>query len=151
MRLDEFLTARKIPFERLLHGSAPTANRVAECLHVPGKDVAKSVLLRTTHGYVLAVLPANYRVDIDRIRGELGEPEMEVACEQEIEQIFNDCECGAMPPFGSLYHLPTIVDEHLTEDEKIVFDAQSHDEAFRMRYQDFAKLEQPRIGRFAAN
>src|SRR5262245_7336416 len=151
MKLDEFLSARDIPFERLLHTSAPTANRVAECLHVPGKDVAKSVLLRATHGYVLAVLPANFRVDIERIRGELGEPEMEFACEQEVEQIFNDCERGTTPPFGSLYHLPTVVDEHLTEDEKIVFDAQSHEEAFRMRYQDFARLEKPRVGHFACN
>src|SRR5262245_38429560 len=96
MKPDEFLTAAETPFERLLHRSAPTANRVAECLHVPGRDVAKSVLLRSTHGYVLAVLPANCRVDLERIRGELGEPEMEIACEQEVEQVFNDCERGAM-------------------------------------------------------
>ena len=151
MKLDQFLTEREVPFERMLHPPASTATRVAECLHVPGKDVAKSVLLRTTHGYVLAVLPATFRVDLDRMRRELGEPEMEVACEQEIEQIFTDCERGAMPPFGSLYRLRTIVDEHLAEDDKIVFDAQSHEEAIRMRYRDFAKLEQPRIGHFARN
>src|SRR5262249_27534431 len=107
-------------------------------------------LLRTTHGYVLAVLPATFRVDLDQIRQELGEEQLEMACEQEVEQIFPDCAPGSMPPFGSLYHLRTIVDEHLTDREKIVFDAQSHEEAIRIAYRDFAELEHPRIGHFAS-
>jgi Ala-tRNA(Pro) deacylase len=149
MKLDEFLTARDIPFERMLHPPAATANRVAECLHIPGDEVAKSVLLRSTRGYLLAVLPATFKVDLDRMRRELGEDQMEMACEQEVEQIFTDCERGAASPFGSMYRIRTVVDEHLAADEKIVFDAQSHEEAIRMAFRDYATVEHPRIGHFA--
>src|SRR5262245_38231799 len=136
MKLDEFLMEHKIPFDRMLHEPATTANPVAECLPVPGLDVAMSVLLRTTPGFVLTVLPATFHVDPHQIRRDRGEEQLEMACEEEVEQIFPDCAPGSMPPFGSLYHLRTIVDEHLTGDEKIVFDAQSHEEAIRMAYRD---------------
>src|SRR5262249_18009211 len=114
-----------------------------------GREMAKSVLLRTDEGYVLAVLPANRNVDLGRVREFLGDESAELAGEAEMERLFPDCERGAMPPFGSLYHLQTVVDEELTRDERIVFEANNHEEAFRMAYRDFEALEHPRKGRFA--
>ena len=113
MRLDDFLTNRQVPFQRLHHPPAYTANRVAQALHVPGREVAKTVLVRTGQGYVLTVLPATHRVDMDKLREDLHEDDIDLASEGEMERLFPDCEPGAMPPFGSLYHLPTIVDESL--------------------------------------
>jgi Ala-tRNA(Pro) deacylase len=66
-----------------------------------------------------------------------------------MERLFPDCEPGAMPPFGSLYHLPTVVDESLAKDDVIVFEGQDHEQAIRMTYRDYATLEHPRLGRFA--
>jgi Ala-tRNA(Pro) deacylase len=149
MRIDEFLTGHHVPFTRLPHRSTYTANRVAEVLHVPGKEVAKSVLVRTGHGHVLAVLPATHRVDLERLRRDLGEEQVGLATEAEMERIFPDCERGAMPPFGSLYQVPTVVDESLAGDEEIVFEGQSHDEAIRMTYRDYEAVEHPRVGHFA--
>lgn len=149
MKLEEFLNSRHIRFERLPHRPAYTANRLAQMLHVPGQEVAKTVLLRTSHGYALAVLPANFQVDIEQIRNELGEEWVEIASEEEMCRLFPDCELGAQPPFGSLYDLPTIVDETLTGDEQIVFEGQNHEEAIRMAYHDFEELEHPRHGHFA--
>ena len=149
MRLDEFLQHRQIPHRRLPHQLAYTANRLAQALHVPGQEVAKTVLLRTPHGYIVAVLPATHRVDLDRVRQHLGEAEAELATEDEIQHLFPDCEPGAMPPFGSLYQLPTLVDESLAEDDEIVFEGQTHMEAFRMRYRDYVNTEHPQIGRYA--
>ncbi len=150
MKLDEFLSSRRIPFERLHHRPAYTAQRVAQVLHVPGKEVAKAVLVRTDSGHVLAVLPATRQVDLQRVRDCLGDQRAELASEAEMERLFPDCEQGALPPFGSLYQLPTLVDESLAEDEEIVFEAQSHEEAIRMAYRDYDALEHPRKGRFAA-
>jgi len=149
MKLDEFLSERQVPFQKLAHPPAYAANRIAQALHVPGREMAKSVLLRTGHGHVLAVVPATHQVDLDEIRDCLGEESVEMACEEEMEQLFPDCERGAMPPFGSLYHLPTIVDRSLTKDEEIVFEAQSHEEAIRMTYRDYEAIEHPRMGQFA--
>jgi Ala-tRNA(Pro) deacylase len=148
MRLDEFFSRNHVSFERMRHPSTYAANRIAQALHVPGRKVAKSVLVRTTHGYMLVVLPASCRIDMDHLRQELGEPEIELATEDEIEQLFADCERGAMPPFGSLYHLPTVMDESLAQDE-IVFEGQDHDEAVRMAYKDYETIEHPRMGHFA--
>src|SRR4051812_9236993 len=129
MRLDEFLTSQHVPYTRLPHRVAYSANRIAQALHVPGKEMAKTVLIRTDHGHVLAVLPATHRVDLERVRQELGEDHIGLANEAEMEQIFPDCERGAMPPFGSLYHLRTLVDDSLAADDEIVFEGEQHDEA----------------------
>jgi Ala-tRNA(Pro) deacylase len=149
MRLDDFLDNHHVPFERLHHRPAYTAQRRAQQLHVRGKEVAKSVLLRTDQGYVLGVLPADHRIDREAARCCLGSEWVEMASETEIEQLFPDCERGAMPPFGSLYHLQTLVDESLAEDDRIVFEAHNHEEAIRMTYEDYESLEHPRKGRFA--
>ena len=95
-------------------------NRVAQMLRVPGQEMAKTVLVRTGHGHVLAVLPATHQVDLDRLRRDLKEDQADLATENDMERIFPDCERGAMPPFGSLYQLPTLVDESLARDEERV-------------------------------
>jgi Ala-tRNA(Pro) deacylase len=149
MKLEEFLSEHHVSFQKMPHQPAYTANRIAQALHVPGREVAKSVLLRTGHGHVLAVVPATHRVDLDEIRDCLGEETVEMAPEEDMEQLFPDCERGAIPPFGSMYHLPTIVDQSLAKDEEIVFEGQSHEEAIRMSYRDYEALENPRMGQFA--
>jgi Ala-tRNA(Pro) deacylase len=149
MRLDQLLTERHVRFERLCHRPTFTANHMAQMLHVPGKEVVKSVLLRAGFGYVLAVLPATHQVDLCRVREELGEEWVELASEREVEQLFPDCEPGAHPPFGSLYNLPTLMDASLAEDHEIVFEGQNHEEAYRMSFQDYEALEHPMKGCFA--
>jgi len=149
MRLDEMLTERHVHFERLRHRPTFTANRMAQTLHVPGKEVAKSVLLRAGFGYVLAVLPATHQVDLRRVREELGEEQVELASEREVEQLFPDCEPGAHPPFGSLYNIRTLMDGSLAGDKEIVFEGQNHEEAYRMSFQDYEALEHPVKGYFA--
>jgi Ala-tRNA(Pro) deacylase len=149
MKLDELLQGRQVRFERLHHEPVYGANRVAEKLHVPGKGVAKTVLLRTELGYVIAVVPADHCVDLERVRACLGDEWVEMASEAEMRQLFPDCEVGAMPPFGSVYHLRTLVDEALADADEIVFEGQSHCEAIRMGYRDYDALEQPLKGRFS--
>jgi Ala-tRNA(Pro) deacylase len=149
MKLDEMLASRQVSFERLSHRPAFTANRVAQVLHVHGKEMAKCVVLRTRRGYVMAVLPAPYKIDLEKLGGQVGDDNVQMATEEEIQQLFPDCEVGAMPPFGSLYHLRTIIDESLAEDDRIVFEAQNHEEAIRMSYRDYETVEHPVHAQFA--
>ena len=111
--------------------------------------MAKTVLLRTEEGYVITVLTANQRVDLDKVRHCLEEDWVEMASEAEMTRVFPDCDTVAMPPFGSLYHLQTLVDESLAEDEEIIFEGHNHEEAIRMAYKDFEAIEHPRKGHFA--
>ena len=149
MRLDEFLIDHQVPFKRLHHAPAYTANHVAQLLQVPGREMAKTVLVRTSEGYVLTVLPATHRIDLERLREDLQEVDVDLASEAEMERIFSDCERGAMPPFGSLYHVQTLVEESLAEDEEIVFEGQDHEQAIRMAFRDYVAVECPRRGQFA--
>jgi Ala-tRNA(Pro) deacylase len=149
MRLDELLVSRHISFQRLPHRRAYTANRVAQVLHVKGREVAKTVLLRTSQGHILAVLPATHQIDLEQLRDELSDPRIELAPEEEMDRLFPDCERGAVPPFGSLYQVPTIMDESLSDDETIVFEGPDHEQAIRMSLHDYETIEHPRHGHFA--
>jgi Ala-tRNA(Pro) deacylase len=149
MKLEDLLVSRHIAFQRLPHRRTYTANRMAQALHVKGREVAKTVLLRTGRGHMLAVLPATHHIDLEQLREELQDPELTLASEEEMDRLFPDCERGAVPPFGSLYDVPTIMDDSLTEDETIVFEGPDHEQAIRITLRDYEALEHPRHAHFA--
>src|SRR5207302_1876608 len=120
------------PFETLVHPPAFTSQKRAHFLHVPGRQVAKCVLLAGPGGYLLAVLPATDHVDTERLARELGGP-VRVASDHEIAQVFCDCEWGVVPPLGTLYGLRTLLEDAIDPDALIVSEADSHAVAIRMR------------------
>ena len=150
MIIRDYLRSRHVPFETLLHRPTPSATRLAQCVHVPGGRVAKGVLIRTGAGYVLAVVPATHRVDLDRLSVVLGTRELRLATEDELEPVFHDCERGALPPFGRLYGLTTVVDASLAGGAEIVVEGNTRHEGLRLRYRDYEAVEAPLRARFAS-
>ena len=150
MMIRDFLRHRLVRFEMLLHRPAPSAARMAETVHVSGRRVAKGVLVQSGTAYLLAVLPSTHRIELDRLATILGVKELRIATEAEVMKIFNDCERGALPPFGRLYGLTTIVDSSLAAGAEIVFVANSRHEGVRMRFRDYEAIETPMRGRFAS-
>jgi Ala-tRNA(Pro) deacylase len=146
MRVPLFLADQRVAFETLVHPPAFTAQKRAKYLHVPGRQLAKCVLLAGGRGFVLAVLPAIRQVDTEAVGRALGD-QFRLANDAEIAGVFRDCEWGALAPFGTLYGVPTILDDSLAADSGIVFAAHGHALAIRMRCGDFERLEKPR--RFA--
>ncbi len=149
MTIREFLRSRHVPHETLLHSPSPTAAHLAQSVHVSGGRVAKSVLVRVGTEYVLAVLPATHRIDLIRLGSALQATGLAIASEDELEVVFLDCERGAIPPFGSLYHLRTVVDASLSGGNEIVIEGNSRHEGIRLRYRDFEIVEHPIRTRFA--
>lgn len=151
MDVKSFLTERQTPFEVLPHAWAKGASRLAESVHVPGLNVAKTVLLHVDHGFrdVVAVLPANLRIDPDEVSQMLGGAEVKFGNAEDVAQRCPDCERGVLPPFGSKYGMSTIADESLAQCDQIVFECNTHEEAVRMKWNDFRRLENPLVGRFA--
>jgi Ala-tRNA(Pro) deacylase len=149
MGIRDFLTSQHVPYETLLHRPAPCATRRAQTLHVPGERVAKAVLVRAGDGFVLAVLPATHRIDLGRFGDSLGIREPRIASEQDTQQVFFDCERGAIPPFGRLYGLTTVIDASLIGGAEIVFEGNMRHEGLRMRLRDFESIETPVRARFA--
>ena len=150
MKVDKVLTDKGVPHDVIPHRDTYDAQRMAQTLHVSGREVAKTVLLRADGGgaYVVAVLPANRTIDFERARAALGAEQVELANELELAEHCPDCELGALPPFGSHYGMKTIVDQSLAEDEQIVFEGNTHHEAIRMRFADFQQLENPALASF---
>ena len=148
MRVPDYLAEQQVRFETLLHAPAFSAQQRAKVLHVSGRQVAKCVLLAVREGYLLAVLPATHQIDSTRLEGALGEP-VRLADDREMAGVFRDCEWGVVPPFGTLYGLPTLLDDSLNPDEVLVFEGNTHVEAVRVRCADFECLEKPRRLHFA--
>lgn len=148
-KLENYFHEQQIPYQMQQHPIAFTAQDVAASEHLPGKRVAKVVLVFADGKPFMAVLPAPYRVDFTRLSQVLGAKVVRLADEEELNAMFPDCEVGAMPPFGNLYRLPVLVDQSLVEDETIVFSAGTHTETARMTYSDFARLVNPIAAQFA--
>jgi Ala-tRNA(Pro) deacylase len=149
MNIRDFLESREVWFEMLLHRPVPSASRRAQTVHVPGRQVAKGVLVRAGGGYVLAVLPATTRIDTERLSQALDGLPVALATEDEVEQVFGDCERGALPPFGRLYGVRTIVDASLAAGAEIVCVGNTRHEDLRLRYQDYEAVEAPSRAHFA--
>jgi Ala-tRNA(Pro) deacylase len=143
-KLKEFLDANRIRYVVRSHRPAYTARAVAAAEHVPGREMAKVVMVRDGADYLMAVLPAPYRVSLERLAQAAGLPSLHLATETEFAGLFPGCQPGAMPPFGNLYGIPVWVDESLARDDEIVFNAGNHEQTVHMRYADFARLVQPK-------
>jgi len=149
-KLRDYLDRSVVGYEVISHRQAFTAQEVAQAEHISGKELAKVVMLRSGKHFSMVVLPAPLRVDLDKAKAAMQMPDLVLATEDEFAGLFPQCEPGAMPPFGNLYDLPVYVDESLTKDESIVFNAGNHTQTVRMQYADFARLVQPTIVAVAA-
>ncbi len=149
MNVQEFLDNRQISYEPLEHAPTYTAQMLAEAVHVPGAEIAKTVLLEIDDERHLAVLPSTLQVDLLRLQVFLGAHRVQLATETDCGRYFPDCELGALPPFGSKYGMRTLVDKSLLEDEYIVFEGNTHHDAIRMRCDDYVAIESPIVTEFA--
>jgi Ala-tRNA(Pro) deacylase len=148
-RLKDYLDENNIKYVKITHSRAYTAQEIAASVHIPGKELAKTVIVRVNDGFGMAVLPASRKVNFDRLKTVVGNNEIRLAQEDEFKSLFPDCEVGAMPPFGNLYNLPVYVASALSEDKDIAFNAGTHTDVIKISYSDFEKLVKPTVGTFS--
>jgi len=144
-KLQNYLNQHEIQYVTISHSPAYTAQRIAELTRIPGKELAKTVIVKIDDKFAMAVLPASRRVNLRHLQEAIGADEVTLSSETEFKELFPDCEVGAMPPFGNLYNMGVYVAEQLTEDEEIAFNAGSHSELVKMSYNDFANLVTPQV------
>ena len=143
-RVKEYLEEKQIPYTHCTHRLAYTAQEVAAAQHVPGREMAKTIVVKADDQFVLVILPAVLKIDMKALRDELPFKHLELASEKEFSRLFPDCEVGAMVPFGNLYNLSVYVDQSLSADEEIVFNAGTHVDTIKMKYRDFERLVEPK-------
>jgi len=148
-KLKKCLDENGVKYVSIQHSPAYTAQEVAASAHVPGHEMAKTVVVKLDGQMAMAVLPASEHIILDRLREEVGANSLVLASEDEFRDAFPDCDLGAMPPFGNLYGMDVFVSENLTEYETISFNAGSHTELIRLAYRDFERLARPTQLRFS--
>mgnify|MGYP001826885258 FL=1 len=142
-RLIDFLDKEHVKYVTIGHSPAFTAQEIAALAHIPGKELAKTVIVKVDNELAMVVLPASEMVRLDHLRESLGTEFVELAEEDEFKGAFPDCETGAMPPFGNLYGMKVFVDQSLREDDEIAFNAGSHEELIRLPYAEYERLVHP--------
>lgn len=144
-KLRDFLDSHNIKYMVISHSVAYTAQGIAALVHLSGKKLAKTVIVKIDGVLAMAIVPASQHVDLDLLRAKAGANVVEVATEQEFKNAFPDCETGAMPPFGNLYDIPVYADASLGQHEEITFNAGTHRELVRMAWRDVVRLVNPEI------
>jgi Ala-tRNA(Pro) deacylase len=145
MDLVKFLKSNKVPFQLRHHPARFTAQEVAAAEHITGEEVVKAVIVRTDGRFAMCVLPATFQLKMDQVRQALGGQDVRLATEEEIEQLFPDCQVGAMPPFGKEYGVETWAEDALAADEEILVPAGTHEDSVLMAWEDYARLAQPKV------
>ncbi len=144
-KLMDFLDKERVKYATINHAMAFTAQDVAASAHVPGREMAKTVIVKIDGKMAMIVLPADHKVDLGALRKAVGAQEVALATEDEFKWKFPESEIGAMPPFGNLYGIDTYVEDSLTKDDMIAFNAGSHTELIKIAYADYARLAHPKV------
>lgn len=144
-RLRKFLDGHHIRYHVISHSPAYTAQEIAASAHIPGKELAKTVMVLVDGKMAMAVLPASRQLDFELLRTLCGTRDVELAGEEEFSSLFPECEPGAMPPFGNLYGMAVYADEELEDDADITFSAGAHTELLRLSWDDYNMLVSPVI------
>ena len=142
-RLKDYLDKEHIKYVTISHSPAFTAQEIAAMAHIPGRELAKTVVVKIDGEMAMVVTSANEHVKFNHLKEALGANEVDLASENEFKDSFPDCETGAMPPFGNLYGMKVFVSRALREDEQIAFNAGTHSELIRLPYSEFERLVQP--------
>src|SRR6516162_2643403 len=148
-KLREFLNSHSVAYMTIPHAVAYTAKEIAALTHLSNKELAKTVIVKIDGTMAMAVLPASYNVDLSALRGGTGAGSVTLAKESEFKDQFPECDIGAMPPFGNLFGMAVYVDESLTKDKDIAFNAGSHSELLQVSYAEFERLVRPTVLKFS--
>jgi Ala-tRNA(Pro) deacylase len=144
--VERFLGDQHVAYSVLPHRPAYTAQEEAAAAHIPGRQWAKTVACVADDQPILAVVPATSVVDFDRLREVTGAHTVRLASEREFAELYPECEIGAMPPLGPLFGQNVFVDRSLADADDIVFEAGSHSDAVRLKYDEFARVVRPTVG-----
>src|SRR6516225_5716253 len=147
--IKNYLSKGHATYRHKTHPVAYTAQEIAALEHVPGRELAKTVVLKADEEFIIAILPANRVVNMEALKHYIGCSRLVLASEAEFKRRFGSCQTGAMPPFGALFKLPVFCDNTLAVQEEIEFNAGTHIDTIRMSFADFVRLERPEFADFS--
>ncbi|MCA1491088.1 aminoacyl-tRNA deacylase [Sinorhizobium alkalisoli] len=148
-KLQDYIDSEGVSYDTVAHHRTATSSQTAEAAHVPGSRLAKSVVVHHEMGYVLAVVPASHRVELSTLQDVMNR-RLGLASEDEVSSLFSDCEIGAVPPIGSAYGVPVILDESLDRASDVYFEGGDHRTLVHMSGTNFRNLmKDAQVARFS--
>jgi Ala-tRNA(Pro) deacylase len=148
-RTTEFLDGQHARYVLVSHSPAYTAQEIAGSMHIPGRLLAKTVVVRVDGELALAVVPATKQVDTNALANAVEAEIVEIADEKEFTNRFTDCQLGTAPPFGNLFGMETYIDHTLAAQDDIIFNAGTHTDGIWMRFADYRRVARPVIAKIA--
>lgn len=142
------LSHNHMDYRVVRHNISYTAQETAQAAHISGHNFAKTILLRVDGKPMMAVLPADAKINFKHIKEITGAKQANLASEEAIHFFFEDCDIGAMPPFGNIYRIPTLMDTLFENCEDIAFNAGDHEDVMMIKFADYCKLVHPKIAAF---
>ncbi|HZN69797.1 MAG TPA: YbaK/EbsC family protein [Tepidisphaeraceae bacterium] len=148
MNLQSFLDEMGANYRVSHHPTVYTAQMLAEIEHVPGRKVIKPVVVQADGEFVMCALPASYRIDLDELKDQLQASHVRLVEEPKLAELFPGCELGAAPPIGRMYGMTTLMDESLVADDRVTFQAGTHEDAVTMSLAEYRRVAQPEMAHF---
>ena len=137
--LQKYLDRKGVNYELFQHPYTSSCMQSAEVAHIHGDQIAKGVVLGDDIGYLMAVVPATHHVQLGKLHNTLDRY-LGLVTEQELADLFKDCDVGAIPPLGDAYGMPVVMDESLTACPDIYFEAGDHEDLVHVSGEDFKAL-----------
>jgi Ala-tRNA(Pro) deacylase len=139
-RLSNYLQRSGIHYEVMSHFHSHSSAETARAAHVAPHLLAKSVVLEDEAGCLMAVVPADARVNVDALARMLGRDALHLSDEQRLCEMFPDCDLGAIPAVGMAWGMETVVDDSLDNNAELYIEAGDHDMVIRLSHQQFHEL-----------
>lgn len=137
--VEQHLTEAGIAYDVIPHDHTGSSMSTAMAAHVSGESMAKAVVLKDAKGYLMAILPATYKLSENKMYDILGR-HLELAHEDELAGIFADCDPGAVPPLAAAYGMESIWEDNLADLKEIYFEGGDHDNVVHVDGEDFRHL-----------
>ena len=137
--VQQFLEQHSVKYDLVTHPHTGSSHETAEAAHVNEDHIAKAVIIRDAGSHAMVVVPASNWVELAHLQKELNR-DLELATEDELAKLFNDCEAGAVPPLGPAYGVETFLDKAITSLANVYFEAGDHVHLVRVTGNDFQKL-----------
>ena len=135
----DYLDEAGVDYQLLHHPYSPNSRKAADAARIPADQLAKPVLLEDDRGFLMAVVPASRRVELQSLEKQLGR-RLVLATERDVQDLFCDCAQGAVPAIGQAYGVEVVWDDCLAACPDIYFEAGDHTDLVRMSGKEFTFL-----------
>jgi len=144
-KVQEYLKKEKVGYQPIEHSKLFTAAEIAGDQHIPGKKMVKTVIVKADKDFIMCLVAATHHLDLNKFKKIVKAKEVRLATEEEMKTLFPECEVGSEPPFGKLYNLNVFADSTLEQDDEVAFNAGSHTDLIKMRFEEFQRVINPKF------